>query len=74
MLDDLPDLDGDVYAIHGDFEQSEVSSIFVDLGEVSSRLVDNYDCLTWNLLRGTKLRFLFLRFAPCLGERSVGLR
>ena len=72
MPDELPTLDGTIYLIHGDLERSEVGSVPVDLGEVSSRLVDGSDCSTQNPLRGTMLRLLFLQFALSLGGAAGG--
>jgi len=39
----------------------------MSFGEISSRLVDNSDRLTWYLLGGTGMRLLFLLFASSLG-------
>ena len=46
MPDDILVLDGVVYLIHENFEQSEVGFIPVNFGEIPSRLVDSSDCST----------------------------
>ena len=71
---DLLALDDFVHLVLGVFEQSEISFIFKDLGEVSSGLVDSSDCPTRSLFRRTRLRLLFIHFAPRLGERLAELR
>ena len=69
MPDEVLALDGIVHLVHGDFEWSEVCFVPMSFGEISSLLVDSSDCLTWYLLGATGMCLLFLRFAPCLGER-----
>ena len=46
MPDDILVLDGVVYLIHQNFEQSEVGFIPVNFGEILSRLIDSSDYST----------------------------
>ena len=71
--DDLLVLDGAVRLVHGDFEWGEVGFIPMELDEVSSGLVDNSYCPARNLLRKSRMRLLFLHFAPSFGEQSTEL-
>jgi len=57
--DKLLVLDGSVHLVHGCFEQSEVGFIPVDLGEISSVLVDNSNFPPQSFLRRIKLRLFF---------------
>jgi len=66
-------LDGAVYQVNEDFEWSEVGFIPVDLGEVSSWLVDNSDHPAQSLLQRNRLRFLFFHSPPHLGEQLAEL-
>ena len=67
-------LDDFVHRVLWVFEQSEISFIFMDLGEVSSELVDSFNCLTQSLLRRTNLCLMFLHITPRLGDRLAKLR
>ena len=66
--DDPLALYGTVHLVYEDFEWSKVGFILVDLGEVSSGLVDYSNCPTRSLLHRTGLRLPFVHFTPSLGE------